>query len=108
MSTEEVCQVNAQIEQQRIPEELKRAVFYQYGFKQAREDAYEVDYLITPELGGSTSIQNLWPEPYFSRKWNAHVKDALEERLHKLVCGGTISSRIDGPTRNSRELGRRL
>jgi hypothetical protein len=23
-------------------------------------------------------------------KWNAHVKDALEERLHQLVCAGSI------------------
>jgi len=44
-------------------------------------DAYEVDFLMTPELGGAASIHNLWPEPYFETRWNAHVKDDLEERL---------------------------
>ena len=32
----------------------------------------------------------LWPEPYISRIWNAHVKDALEERLHEMVCASEI------------------
>jgi len=89
-SREEVCGLNTQMEQQGIPEALKRAVFTEYGVKDAPQAAYEVDFLITPELGGSTSIRNLWPQPYFSRKWNAHVKDALEERLHKLVCSGSL------------------
>jgi len=43
-----------------------------------RPDAYEVDYLITPELGGATDIRNLWP--YGDTVWNAHVKDQLEDR----------------------------
>jgi hypothetical protein len=37
-------------------------------------------------LGGSNSIKNLWPEPNTTSPWNARVKDALEVRLHKLVC----------------------
>jgi hypothetical protein len=41
-------------------------------------------------LGGSASIRNLWPQPYFGRAWNAHVKDALEDRLHTLVCSGDL------------------
>jgi hypothetical protein len=41
-------------------------------------------------LGGSSDIRNLWPEPYASTLWNAHVKDALEDRLHEMVCNGTI------------------
>ena len=51
---------------------------------------YEVDHLISLELGGSNSVRNLWPEPY-DIHWNAHVKDALENRLHSLVCDGTVS-----------------
>ena len=49
-----------------------------------------MDYLITPELGGADNIQNLWPEPYSSNGWDAHVKDALEDRLHRMVCEGKI------------------
>jgi hypothetical protein len=89
-SKSEVCQASEGLERRRIPEALKHAVFAEYGMKDEPQDAYEVDFLITPELGGSASIRNLWPQPYSSRAWNAHVKDALEERLHQLVCSGDL------------------
>jgi len=47
---------------------------------------HEIDFLVIPELGGTQEIENLWPEPYSSTVWNAHVKDELEEQLHTLVC----------------------
>ncbi|HTT63562.1 MAG TPA: hypothetical protein VMG35_17020, partial [Bryobacteraceae bacterium] len=50
---------------------------------------YEVDYLVTPALGGADDIHNLWPESY-SAEWNAQVKDALEDRLRDLVCDGSL------------------
>jgi hypothetical protein len=49
-----------------------------------------VDYLITPALGGSEDIRNLWPQSYSATIWNARVKDALEDRLHDLVCSGDL------------------
>jgi hypothetical protein len=52
--------------------------------------AYEVDYLITPALGGDDDIRNLWPQPYVSTVWNARVKDALEDRLRDMVCRGQL------------------
>jgi hypothetical protein len=55
-----------------------------------RPDAYQVDYLITPELGGASDIRNLWPEPYGDTVWSAHVKDQLEDRLHRMVCRGDV------------------
>jgi hypothetical protein len=72
-----------------IPSSLQQKVFREYGIADARPNTYEVDYLITPELGGADSIRNLWPQPY-STIWNAHVKDALEDRLHDLVCEGKL------------------
>jgi len=72
-----------------VPTSVRRAVFREYGIRDTRTDRYEIDYLITPELGGANSIRNLWPEPY-SAVWNAHVKDELESRLHGLVCAGQI------------------
>jgi hypothetical protein len=71
-----------------IPEETRRKVFSEYGIS-AHSDSFEVDYLITPDLGGAQSIRNLWPQPY-SARWNAHVKDELEQRLHQLVCDGKV------------------
>jgi len=90
VSLTEVCRANSQAGEPQVPEALKQAVFREYGINNAPREDYEVDFLITPELGGSTSIRNLWPQPYASRAWNAHVKDALEERLHKLVCSGDL------------------
>jgi len=73
-----------------VPARLRQQVFARYGLPLTRADAYEVDYLITPELGGSPDVRNLWPEPYANIVWNAHVKDALEDRLRDLVCSGAL------------------
>ena len=74
-----------------VPVSLKRKVFELYGVTPLKRDVYEVDYLITPELGGATDIRNLWPEPYRDTVWNAHVKDQLEDRLHRMVCHGDVA-----------------
>jgi len=51
---------------------------------------YEEDHLISLELGGSpTAAANLWPEPY-APTLGAHKKDAIENRLHSLVCSGAL------------------
>jgi hypothetical protein len=50
---------------------------------------YEVDHLVSLELGGSNDITNLWPEAY-DQPMGAHAKDALENRLHRLICAGRI------------------
>jgi len=73
-----------------VPLVLQQQVFARYGVVDPKPDAYEVDYLITPELGGATDIRNLWPEPYFNTAWNARVKDQLEDRLHQMVCSGEL------------------
>jgi hypothetical protein len=73
-----------------VPASLQRKVFEEYGIPGARSVAYEVDYLITPALGGADDIHNLWPQSYSETVWNARVKDALEDRLHNLVCEGQI------------------
>ncbi len=68
---------------------LEQAVFEEYGVPASSKKDYELDYLITPELGGVDSIRNLWPQPY-SSTWNARVKDQLEDHLHELVCQGKV------------------
>jgi hypothetical protein len=73
-----------------VPASLQRRVFEEYGISGAEPRAYEVDYLITPALGGADDIRNLWPQSYSSAVWNARVKDALEDRLHDLVCDGRL------------------
>ena len=69
---------------------VAREVFRRYGIRNPRPRSYEVDYLIPPALGGSDDPRNLWPQPYSAGVWNARVKDALEDRLRALVCGGKL------------------
>ncbi len=69
-----------------VPDRLRQEVFQRYGMAGARAADYEVDYLITPGLGGSDDVRNLWPEPHRNTVWNSYVKDQLEDRLHHLVC----------------------
>ena len=69
----------------------KRAVYAEYGIASHRPGEYEVDHLVSLELGGSNSIANLWPESYWTQPWNAHVKDKVENKLHELVCAGRLS-----------------
>ena len=45
---------------------------------------------VTPALGGADDIRNLWPHSYSATAWNAHVKDALEDRLRDMVCSGSL------------------
>jgi hypothetical protein len=45
----------------------------------------ELDHLIPLELGGSSDVRNLWPEPPPS----PNPKDKVEEELHALVCART-------------------
>lgn len=72
-----------------VPDSVQQAVFREYGISNAPADDYEVDYLITPGLGGTDDIHNLWPQPH-NNTWNSYVKDELEHRLHDMVCSGQI------------------
>jgi hypothetical protein len=76
-----------------VPVALQRRVFDEYGIQTAKPSAYEVDYLITPALGGADDIHNLWPQSYSETIWNAQVKDALEDHLRNLVCDGQLDLR---------------
>jgi len=50
---------------------------------------YEEDHRISLELGGDPSdARNLWPEPYAAT--GARVKDRIENKLHELVCAGSL------------------
>lgn len=87
-SKEQVCSTD-RANNRAVPVALRRRVFEAYGISNADAQAYEVDYLVTPALGGSDDIRNLWPQSY-STVWNAHVKDALEDHLRDMVCAGEL------------------
>ena len=95
VTVRDVCAPDFPTERQMlVPASLRSRVFQQYGIRNPQPDAFEVDYLITPDLGGASSARNLWPEPYHNTIWNARVKDELEVHLKNLVCSG----KLDMPT----------
>ena len=69
---------------------LKEAVFKLYGIQNRNPGEYELDHVISLELGGNNSVNNLFPQSYITEPLNAHVKDKLENRLHTLVCTGQL------------------
>lgn len=74
----------------------KRKVFRLYGVDWRTHGDYEVDHLVSLELGGSNDVTNLWPEPYAIRL-GARQKDRVENYLHRQVCAGRMT--LDGAQR---------
>ena len=74
-----------------VTETIKTHVFKEYGVDKNVGGPYEIDHLISLEIGGSNDIENLWPQSYTSSPYNAHMKDALEDHLHSMVCSGQIT-----------------
>jgi len=68
-----------------IPETVKRYVFMTYFHSIPKMGDYEMDHLISLELGGANTIENLWPQSYNTSPWNAHVKDRLEDHMAEMV-----------------------
>jgi hypothetical protein len=89
VSDGEICRQTS-VNNKAVPVALQRKVFDEYGIRTAEPDAYEVDYLITPALGGADDIHNLWPQSSTATVWNAQVKDELEDQLRDLVCSGRL------------------
>jgi hypothetical protein len=89
LSERQVCRETS-VKNKAVPVALRKKVFAEYGIGSAEPGAYEVDYLITPALGGADDIHNLWPESNRATAWNAQVKDALEDHLREMVCGGQL------------------
>ena len=87
----EICPAKDEDKDPAVTAELQEVVFEEYGVaKSTRGRDFQVDYLINPQLGGTGEIRNLWPQPYKSTPWNALAKDALEDRLHAMVCDRQI------------------
>ena len=70
---------------------FKNLIYKPYGITTRAPQEYEVDHVVSLELGGSNAVRNLWPQSYVRTPLNAHVKDRLENRLHTLICTGQLS-----------------
>jgi hypothetical protein len=74
-----------------VPQSEKFAVEREYGLTPGYYGrSLEIDHIVPLELGGSNAIANLFPERANVRP-GYHVKDRLEDKLHQLVCAGTMS-----------------
>ena len=90
VTKDQICQSGYSTSVRNVPDSEKNQVYAEYGIQSHTTGQYEVDHLISLELGGSNDIANLWPEPAEPRP-GFHEKDKVENYLHDQVCSGAIS-----------------
>ena len=77
-----------------VPDSEKNLILHNYKLsgndRSVCKEGYEIDHLISLELGGDNSPANLWPQSYCGEN-SAHKKDKLENELHRQVCSGKIT-----------------
>ncbi len=87
---DKICVAGYAGETRNVPQSEKDQVYAEYGIRTHSPGEYEVDHLISLELGGSNDIANLWPEPAEPRP-GFHEKDKVENYLHQQVCSGALT-----------------
>ncbi len=90
VTKEQICKPGYAKSVRNVPESEKNQVYAEYGIAHHKAGEYEVDHLVSLELGGSNEIANLWPEAA-SPTPGFHQKDRFENYLHDQVCSGAIS-----------------
>lgn len=71
-------------------ESVKKKACAEYGAKDCPGPNWEVDHLISLEIGGADQIGNLWPQPILQARLKDH---GTEDVLPKMICAGKISLR---------------
>src|SRR5579871_616744 len=64
VTADDVCVSGYSKKVRNVTEDVKKQAYAEYGITSHRPHEYEVDHLISLELGGSNSIKNLWPQSY--------------------------------------------
>lgn len=90
VTASQICQSGYARSVRNVPTSEKDQVYAEYGITHRSTGQYEVDHLVSLELGGSNDIANLWPEAA-SPKPGFHEKDKVENYLHSQVCSGAVS-----------------
>ncbi len=86
----DICTPGYSSKVRNVPTSTKDKVYAEYGITSHDPGQYEVDHLVSLELGGSNSIANLWPEPAEPPP-GFHEKDKVEDYLHTQLCDGKLS-----------------
>ena|ERR1044072_5337583 len=90
VTTAEICEKGYAAKARHVTKSDKDNAYKRYHISTHKPGDYEIDHLISLELGGSNSETNLWPQSYHGNL-NAHDKDKLENKLHQMVCEGLIT-----------------
>lgn len=90
VTASQVCRSGYASSVRNVPTSVKNKVYAEYEIASHTPGQYEVDHLISLELGGSNEIANLWPETA-SPTPGFHQKDQVENYLHDQVCSGKMS-----------------
>lgn len=85
----QICQSGYASSVRNVTTSVKNKVYAEYGITSHYTGQYEVDHLVSLELGGSNDISNLWPEAA-SPTPGFHQKDQVENYLHDQVCNGSV------------------
>jgi hypothetical protein len=89
-----ICTPGYSAKVRNVPESEKAAVYAEYGIPRTHyARPYEIDHIVSLELGGSNDVANLYPEAASNPSPGYHVKDRLENRLHSLVCSHQLGLR---------------
>jgi hypothetical protein len=88
-TTDQICQSGYASSVRNVPTSEKDQVYAEYDIASHYSGQYEVDHLVSLELGGSNDIANLWPEAA-SPTPGFHQKDQVENYLHSQVCSGAM------------------
>jgi hypothetical protein len=86
---EKICVAGYSKSVRNVPDAVKDQAYAEYGISSHRAGEYEVDHLVSLELGGANDISNLWPESAEPRP-GFHEKDRYENFAHDQVCRGEL------------------
>ena len=73
-----------------VTQQMMLAVARHYGVPQTDWSGYEFDHLIPLAIGGSSSIDNVWPQPHGDPD-GSNGKDKLEYLLYSKLAAGAIT-----------------
>jgi len=90
VTVKQICTPGYSASVRNVPISEKNQVYAEYGILTHSKGEYEVDHMISLELGGSNDISNLWPESANPNP-GFHEKDEVENYLHDEVCSQNIS-----------------
>jgi len=80
-----------------VTEAMKEQIAAHYGVPKSDWDNYEFDHLIPLAAGGSSSIDNVWPQPHGNPD-GSNGKDKLEDQIYQQMKAGTLKQ-ADGVRR---------